>query len=187
MKGKIWMVSILVLISFLSAALLSGVGNYTAPLIAKNKETAKNIAVLRVIGIPADKENAEELFTEHVKKDSLGNYHYFTSGELTVIEMSGNGFWDKITVLMALGADLETIKGFTVLEQVETPGLGARIEEEGFQKSFIGKKVRPFFAIVKRAEGINEIDALTGATETSKSLSKLINNGVQNFYEIIGH
>ena len=187
MKGKIWMVAILVIISFLSAALLSGVGNYTAPLIAKNKAVAKKRAVLRAIGIHADKENAEDLFKKHVEEKAIGDYNYFTSGDLTVIEMSGNGFWDKITVLMALGTDLETIEGFTVLEQAETPGLGARIEEEEFQKSFIGKKVRPSFAIVKRAKGKNEIDAITGATETCKSLAKLINSGIKNFYEITGH
>ena len=80
--------------------------------------------------------------------------------------------------------DMETIRGFTIVEQAETPGLGGRIVEPWFMDQFKGKKVKPALHIISNRQGDNpnEIDAITGATETSKALNTIINDGLARFF-----
>ena len=97
-------------------------------------------------------------------------------------------FWSPIKVIVALDEDLETIIGFKVVEQAETPGLGGRILEPWFQEQFIGKQVKPALHLVinRRGDSPNEVDAITGATETSKALDRIINSGMSRFFERLG-
>ena len=65
----------------------------------------------------------------------------------------------------------------------ETPGLGAKIKDEAwFREKFIGKTVEwgdtPAFRLEKNAEAsgaANAVDAITGATMTSKGLNEALN------------
>ena len=50
----------------------------------------------------------------------------------------GQGFADRIDVLIGVNADVSTITGMYVLDQKETPGLGALITEEPFREQFRG-------------------------------------------------
>lgn len=90
-----------------------------------------------------------------------------------------------MSLFICLEPDMETLKGIEVLDHSETPGLGGRITEEQFKKQFIGKKVRPKIIMVKerKAEGPNEFDAITGATNTSKGIAAFINDAIKEFWE----
>ena len=81
---------------------------------------------------------------------------------------------------------METLKGIEVLDHSETPGLGGRITEESFKKQFAGKKVKPNLSIVKerKAANPNEVDAITGATNTSKGIEAFINDAMKEFWEL---
>ena len=83
--------------------------------------------------------------------------------------------------------DLETIKRLKILENTETPGLGGRITESWFQDQFRGKKLIPELKIVpyRRAEGPNEVDAITGATQTSSAFERIINSNIRILYREI--
>ncbi len=61
--------------------------------------------------------------------------------EAYVIPIEGNGLWDIIKGYLALGTDLNTVKGVSFYEHKETPGLGARITEDWFKDNFKGKKI----------------------------------------------
>ena len=73
-----------------------------------------------------------------------------------------------MSLFICIEPDMETLKGIEVLDHSETPGLGGRITEEQFKKQFVGKKLRPKIMVVKsrNAEANNEVDAITGATNT---------------------
>lgn len=91
-----------------------------------------------------------------------------------------------ISIFICVEPDMETLKGIEVLDHSETPGLGGRITEESFKKQFVGKKVKPNLSIVKERKAVNpnEIDAITGATNTSKGIEAFINDAMKEFWEL---
>lgn len=99
------------------------------------------------------------------------------SGTITYIFVrSGSGLWGQITTVAGLGPELDTFTGVTFVKHNETPGLGARIDEAWFQKQFIGKS-GPFTLVPEktRSQAPTEIDAITGATITSKAVRDIMN------------
>jgi len=118
------------------------------------------------------------------------------------LKISGAGFWGPIKGFLAVEPDMRTIKGLTFFEQEETPGLGGRIMEEEFQRQFVGKQIyatdsaktefrltppkgRMFDTELVGKKDINEVDAITGATETSGALERLLNRGLVAFQMIV--
>jgi len=94
-----------------------------------------------------------------------------------VVPTDGQGFADKIELLIGLDAKAETITGLYVLDQKETPGLGNKIAEEAFQDRFRGKAAAEPLCVTKTeppADG--EILAVTGATVSSESVTKILND-----------
>src|SRR3990172_5499570 len=73
-----------------------------------------------------------------------------------------------MSLFICIEPDMETLKGIEILHHNETPGLGGRITEEQFKKQFVGKKLKPKILVVRgrNAGGNNEVDAITGATNT---------------------
>lgn len=94
---------------------------------------------------------------------------------------TGQGMWGEIKY--AGGIDLEyKLTGVTVLEQGETPGLGARIEEQWFQEQFKGLKAEE--VELKKFGG--EVNAITGATTTSKAVVDAIKKEMNSIQSITG-
>ena len=90
-----------------------------------------------------------------------------------------------MSLFICLEPDLETLKGIEVLDHSETPGLGGRITEDQFKKQFKGKKLRPKLMVVRerKGEAANEVDAITGATNTSRGIESFINDAMKEFWE----
>ncbi|HQU30598.1 MAG: FMN-binding protein [Planctomycetia bacterium] len=124
---------------------------------------------------------------EHARKF----YKYMKDGHLQGIgfveSKIGYGYNKSSTMslFICVEPDLETLKGIEVLDHSETPGLGGRIIEDSFKKQFIGKKVRPRIFVIKgkKAEGANEVEAITGATNTSRGIEEFINDAMKEFWE----
>lgn len=99
--------------------------------------------------------------------------------KVTVIPVYGAGLWGPVWGYVAFDEDLKTITGAYFDHASETPGLGAKIKDDpAFRALFQGKvadfQAEPAFAIVKEAKNSNHVDAITGATMTSKGLSAAI-------------
>ena len=108
-------------------------------------------------------------------------------GGLTVVPIYGAGLWGPVWGYIAFDESL-TIRGAYFDHESETAGLGARIKDDpSFQARFAGKKAdfsaperSAVFEIVKggvsgEAGALdNKIDAITGATMTSKGLDEAI-------------
>ena len=90
------------------------------------------------------------------------------AGETAAAAVTGEaeGFGGPVAVEVAFDGD--TITALTVGDSrfAETPGLGARAQEEDFQAQFIGKKA-PL--------ALSDIDAIAGATITSTAVVNAIN------------
>jgi len=100
-----------------------------------------------------------------------------------VLPMYGAGLWGPIWGYVAVNDDGNTIYGANFSHEGETPGLGARIAEQPFQDEFKDKHLFidgefKSVAVLKRgqkaANGAEQIDALTGATITSRGVSDMM-------------
>ena len=99
--------------------------------------------------------------------------------DVTVVPVYGAGLWGPVWGYIAFDEDLRTILGAYFDHDSETPGLGAKIKDDpAFRAQFEGKTAdfgsAPAFAILKNASAANEVDAITGATMTSKGLGEAI-------------
>lgn len=190
MKTKLSAIGILMITAAFSAGLMAGAVHITEPYIRKQNAQFEQTSVLSVFHIPWDKDTAPVLFLNKIKKlkTSYGDaYAYYEHGRLEGIafKLTGPGFWDTITALIALKPDRKTIMGFSIIAHNETPGLGGRISEQGFLDSFTGKSVSPRVVFIRAgtAHADNEIEAITGATETSRALERIINTNLKHYIE----
>ncbi|MBK1723974.1 FMN-binding protein [Thiocystis violacea] len=107
---------------------------------------------------------------------------YDAGGNLVgyAIPSAGPGFQDTITLLYGYLPGSRKIVGMEVLDSRETPGLGDKIyKDAAFVGEFKDLAVDPEVRAVKRGTGsaANEVDAITGATISSKAVVRIINEG----------
>jgi len=100
-----------------------------------------------------------------------------------VLPVYGAGLWGPIWGYVAVNEDGNTIFGANFSHEGETPGLGARIAEQDFQDKFVDKHLFldgefKGVAVLKKGQkatnGAEQIDALTGATITSRGVSDMM-------------
>ena len=96
-----------------------------------------------------------------------------------VIKATGQGYGDKLELLIGTDADLSKITGLFVLEQKETPGLGAKIVTPEWRGQFVGKPTDMPLKVIKGGQqGADTIDAITGATISSRSVTAIVNTAI---------
>ena len=94
-----------------------------------------------------------------------------------VVPATGPGFADNIEILIGLDRRAETIVGLYVLAQKETPGLGNKIVEAAWLHQYAGQKTDTSITVKKTEPvGKGEILAVTGATISSQSVTKIVND-----------
>lgn len=187
---------ILFIITIISGCLLGLVYDLTKDPIASQEEETKLKAYSQVM------KNATD-FKEHLKKEIktankelVGNYG--TNGiEITnaltaynqdkivgyVIQVTDkDGFNGDIELTVGIDCD-GMITGVEILSIGETVGLGMNAQDEEFRNQYVGKKVDSFTVTKSGSQKDNEIDALSGATITSKAMTDGV-NGALDFYNI---
>lgn len=99
-----------------------------------------------------------------------------------VVPGTGQGFADRIEVLVGMDAAAERITGIYVLDQKETPGLGDNVTRADWRSQFAGKSARSPLRVVKTgARSAEEIDGYTGATISSEAVTRAVNEAVARF------
>ncbi len=120
-----------------------------------------------------------------------------------ILPVSGYGLWSTMFGFLALEADGQTVTGMNLYDQAETPGLGGEVVNPKWKALWKGKKVYNFsgkevhesnltekgqtieigevaLGLVKgsvdpsRAGSEYQVDALAGATLTSRGVSNLV-------------
>lgn len=107
-----------------------------------------------------------------------------------IIPIETRGVWGTIYGYISLEEDGSTIRGFTITQHSETPGLGGEIERQWFQENFEGKRIADRdgeFVSIRVARGEVErrvpeedrphyVDGISGATLTGQFLSEGLRN-----------
>jgi Na+-transporting NADH:ubiquinone oxidoreductase subunit C len=112
--------------------------------------------------------------------------------ESYVFPVYGSGLWDEIWGYLALQTDLNTIEGVTFSHKGETPGLGARITNQGVQQRYQGKEIfdesgELQSVYMQKGEGRDyssdkhKVDGLSGATITANGVNDMLKNYL-NYY-----
>lgn len=188
MKNALRVIIFVLLMSTFSGILLVGVNVYTSPLVAKNEELKLKSSVLDALEIPYNKSNILEIFAQNVKTAFVDKYSFYHAPDgAMAFEFSGPGLWGPITGILSLEKDLKSIRKIKVTYQNETPGLGGRIAESDYLKQFKNKKISPrlIFTPEGTAAQDNEVDAITGATGSSRAFEKLINENLQKYLAVL--
>lgn len=86
------------------------------------------------------------------------------------------GYGDAIKIMVAFKAD-NTISGIDVVSHTETPGLGAKADEPKFKDQFMGKEVSELM-VTKGGSNPQDIDAISGATITSRAVTNAVNEAI---------
>lgn len=99
---------------------------------------------------------------------------------LIVLPVHGLGYQSVIRALLALEPDLNTIAAFTVVEQAETPGLGARIGDASWHALWPGKQIADEGGTIEisvvrgEASGPHQVDGISGATRTGDAITHIL-------------
>lgn len=180
------------------AGLISGIaiiGIYEATLstITANKARELKEAVFKVLPKVSRMQKlvykqGQLVTTSQQQKDEQPVYAgYNHEGQFVgyAIPAKGPGFQDTISILYGYQPDALRVVGMEVLESRETPGLGDKIYKDAeFVGGFAELSVEPEIVVVKkgRKTKANEIDAITGATISSKAVVKIINQSNVNWF-----
>ena len=174
---------------------LAGVQLKLGPVIEQNKmnETLKQVPELVLGSEAAQKMAAENQQLDitpkqiAVKKPTSEKFYSVYQASLKgqpkgwVIKAKGQGYGDVIELLIGLSPDLKTITGLFVLDQKETPGLGNKIITDAWRGQFINIPADAPLVVVKTGKTKpGEIDAVTGATISSRSVTTLINSTISD-------
>lgn len=176
LKGVLIPTLCLFVICFVVTALLAGTNLLTRAAIeeqSRQKEAASRKEVLPT---------AESF--EDIEADGSCCKGLDASGEPVgyVFITEGKGYGGTIKVMTGISADAQ-ITGVVILSQEETPGLGANSTKESFRGQYRGALPGDDFVVIKNggASADNEIDALTGATISSRAVTAAVNEAAQSF------
>lgn len=164
----------LFLICAITAFVLAAVYSLTSDKIAQNEIEAKNNSIAEIFekGIVTESvtHNGDEnvVSVYKVTKDSVFKGY--------AVHVRPMGFKDVIEMMVGVNPD-GSCKNVKVISLSETPGLGTKVAEEEFINQFVGKNGA--FEVKKN------IDAVAGATVSSKAATKGINSALDAVNKIL--
>lgn len=190
---KLFPVIYMFIITAVLSAVVIGFAQFTDERVKANQTLAFEIAVLKVLpDMYNENLNSVELhnmFIEKVKSPTdktAGAYYVEKNQRLDcyILPVEGQGFWAPIKAVIGIKPDKKNVTGFAVYEQKETPGLGAEVAAEKFCGQFKGlelaKEKKKLIYFKRPGSPLEKYDvhAVTGATQTSTRLEKIINDGL---------
>jgi Na+-transporting NADH:ubiquinone oxidoreductase subunit C len=186
----IFMIIITAFFTFILAFL-----NYkTVDVIAYNQETDLRKTILYVFNIEVpseDPKTIEEIFNKYIEEEEIEGKTIYTVKEGSRVTayafpIGGTGLWGTVEGYAAISADNNELLGIDFVSHSETPGLGGRISEEPFKEQFRGldlSNAKNGEYIIYRPAADGNVDSIAGATLTSKSVSKFLNENIKDFIE----
>lgn len=158
---------ILSLICVVASASLSVVNSFTKPRIIAQVKAEEEIGLKEVLPEAGD-------FRPVRSEDETIYYKAYRKAKFVgvVFKAGGKGYSSTIETMVGMLKD-GTVTAIKMLSQNETPGLGSRIAESGFIGQFVNKK------------NLNDIQAITGATISSRAVIDAVRIKAEEIKELI--
>ncbi|MEA2060598.1 MAG: FMN-binding protein [Thermodesulfobacteriota bacterium] len=190
--GQAWLV---ILLSLIFGVSLAGVEITLGPRIEENKirETMEKVPVVILGHDRAEKIKASgehlDIQTKTIRTGPKKRAKFYTVYQAffndqtlagLVVKASAQGYADKIELLLGIDNSIKKVTGIFILDQKETPGLGNKIVERDWLDQFSGRPftAMPFVVVKEESDAAGEIDAVSGATISSRSVTGIVNNTI---------
>jgi electron transport complex protein RnfG len=188
MKSSLQMVFVLSLIAVLSGLGLGGLNELTFETIQINILKFKKIpAVADIYEILSGELSPDERIA--VEEGLLSEKRYVDLGETdpslffvvrkdgepfaVALEDYGQGFGGNLGVMVGFEIETGNLVGIGITTMSETPGVGTRVKEKAFVTQFKGMSKD---AVLKVKKDGGEVDALSGATVSSRAVAQAMEN-----------
>ncbi|MCU4157206.1 NADH:ubiquinone reductase (Na(+)-transporting) subunit C [Carboxylicivirga sp. A043] len=111
-----------------------------------------------------------------------------------IIPLRGKGLWGPIWGYVSLDEDKNTVYGATFGHKGETPGLGAEITTDMFQKPFTGKQLFDqsgafsSIEVVKKGQSqgdLHKVDGISGGTITSVGVGTMLKDCLTGYEKFL--
>jgi len=200
MKKRLYSIVFMFVLTFCFAAVVSAVKVYNEERMETNRQVKLQKIILQVLSVPVgDKATNREVLqtferrvkTIEVKKQTLYVGYSEDGRSITgyAFPVGGAGFWGPVYGMVSVDPKASKILGIAFYRHSETPGLGARITETWFTKQFKGLPLFPvegdrkifYLKPAGPGKGPNELDAITGATGTSRAVEAFVNRDLDRF------
>ena len=163
----------------------------TAALAGTNLLTESKIEAI-------EKKQQEESMSEVLKADRYEDYDIVSGKEYEALDQDGTvvgyifgntakGYGGDVKVMTGIKAD-GTVNAVKVLDATsETPGLGQNTGKADFYDRYSGLSTKKEITVVKSGafKDSNSVNAVTGATISSKAVTKAVNEARERFNEIM--
>jgi electron transport complex protein RnfG len=164
------------IVTLIGATLLAFTNGLTAPLIEKVEEEAKTKARREVINadkfIPID--DSERFFRAISDDGELIGY--------VILAIAEGGYAGSFKVMVGVDTNFRIVR-LKILTHKETPGLGTKIEEPWFLSQYEGKTTKNL--IVVKGMTSDKIQAISGATISSKAVTNGVRKGIEELKSIL--
>ena len=167
----------LTLTCFISGIILACVYYITAPVAAQKQVQIKNDTMKVLV------KNADNFKPVNGKKD----WYSAQKGSKTIayiVPAASKGYGGAIHMLVAVTPD-GTVIDFNIVSHNETPGLGSNASEDSFRGQFKDKKAGDL-TVTKDKSNKKNIQAMTGATITSRAVTKGVQEAAQQVTTFTG-
>lgn len=162
----------LFLITTIVAGLLGLVNYVTADTIAEQIAQKAENAMRQVL----EADGYEPL---DVPEDSAVTAAYRAGDKGYVVRVAPNGFGGAIDMMVGVD-NAGAVTGVAIVSQSETASLGANCTREDFRAQFTGKT-----GTLSVSKDGGEIEALTGATVTSRAVTEGVNTALEFVQEVL--
>lgn len=163
---------VLGLICLVASALLAGVNHLTKDKILAQARTIEEAVLYELV--------SEAKRFEAVKSEAGEEARYYKAYDANdkfiavVFKAKAKGYSGEIETMAGMKKSGEII-AIKVINQNETPGLGARVTEPEFSARFCGKD----------SQALAGVEAITGATISSRAVIESVKNKAQEISELI--
>ena len=200
MKKRFFSVLYMFFITLFFTSVVSAVKLLNEERIETNQRVKLQRIILQVLGMPGEKGASDlevvQTFETRVKQVGVKGKDIYVGYEKDgntisgyAFPVDGPGFWGPIFGMVAVDPEASKILGIAFYRHSETPGLGARMTEDWFTKQFVGLSLYPvegdkkifYLRTTGAKKGPNELDAITGATGTSRGIEAFLNEELDRF------
>ena len=169
---------ILLIITMVSAGVLGTVNDVTKVVIQEKAMEASIVFMKEIIADADDFKAVENPAITGI--DSVEEAYEALKGGSTigyVVKSVTSGYGGDVTILTGISTE-GTLMGIRVASQSETPGLGSKIADAEFRTQFEGKTATELSLD-------SDIDALSGATVSSKAAIKGVNASIKAYNDVL--
>ena len=136
-----------------------------------------------------EKEAAVSLMEENGYNDEITDVQTAKGSDgstlgYVITVLAKDGSQANITFSVGIAAD-GTVNGYSITSIAETPGLGDKAKNEEFYSQFQNKQVEKFDVVKQAPASDSEIEAISGATITSRAMTNGVNASITYFETVL--